>query len=65
MNSVDRLEKVSERLRKLHREAKSDLEREVIEKTAAGLAALMQDGKLDALMENTTRAAYARAVELR
>tara|TARA_R110000868_G_scaffold6550_2_gene36986 strand:+ start:58877 stop:59656 length:780 start_codon:yes stop_codon:yes gene_type:complete len=33
--------------------------------TAAGLAALMQDGKLDTLMENTTRAAYARAVELR
>ena len=33
--------------------------------TAAGLAALRQDGQLDTLLENTTRAAYARAVELR
>ena len=33
--------------------------------TQAGLEALMQDGTLDALLENTTRAAYARAVELR
>lgn len=33
--------------------------------TQAGLQALMQDGRLDTLLENTTRAAYARAVELR
>lgn len=33
--------------------------------TQAGLQALMQDGALDTLMENTTAAAYARAVELR
>lgn len=33
--------------------------------TQAGLEALMQDGRLDTLMENTTKAAYARAIELR
>ncbi len=33
--------------------------------TQAGLAALMQSGRLNTLLENTTRAAYARAVELR
>lgn len=33
--------------------------------TQAGLEALMQGGALDALLENTTQAAYARAVELR
>tara|TARA_R110000868_G_scaffold64724_3_gene194325 strand:+ start:167 stop:946 length:780 start_codon:yes stop_codon:yes gene_type:complete len=33
--------------------------------TQAGLEALMQGGALDTLLENTTQAAYARAVELR
>tara|TARA_R110002095_G_scaffold22716_2_gene24435 strand:- start:317 stop:1066 length:750 start_codon:yes stop_codon:yes gene_type:complete len=33
--------------------------------TQAGLQALMQGGALDTLLENTTQAAYARAVELR
>ncbi|WP_417497086.1 pyrroline-5-carboxylate reductase family protein [Maricaulis sp.] len=33
--------------------------------TQAGLEALMQDGTLDTLLLNTTKAAYARAIELR
>ncbi|WP_417478641.1 pyrroline-5-carboxylate reductase family protein [Maricaulis sp.] len=33
--------------------------------TQAGLEALMQNGQLDTLLENTTKAAYARAIELR
>ncbi len=33
--------------------------------TQAGLEALMRDGQLDTLLENTTKAAYARAIELR
>ncbi|WP_339743802.1 pyrroline-5-carboxylate reductase [uncultured Maricaulis sp.] len=33
--------------------------------TQAGLGALMRDGQLDALLENTIKAAYARAIELR
>jgi len=33
--------------------------------TAAGLAALMQDSKLDTLIESTVLAAYERALALR